>query len=257
MFKRYIFRMNLGILLITVFSFCGFSNLSMRDVETAIIEQNYEQAKQIAEQLLTSAPNEDQSYELRYYLGLCDLRLERYDEARKVFDRLIKKKINGNLRDKAYLGLFDSYYMDGYYKKALQVINRLSKLSPKSEFLSLIYLKLARVNLKLARWYKAREYLEKIITEFPNSLEVHSAKQLLNEKQYFSVQVGAFMDHQRAEKLITELKEKGEYAYMVETYDPKDQKFYRVRVGQLVLLDSAQKLKLKLSKEGYPAQIYP
>ncbi len=197
------------------------------------------------------------SYDLLYYSGLCDVRLGHYDEARKTFIGLAKKKTDENLRDKAYLGLFDSYYMDGYYKKARHSISRLLKLSPKSEFLSLIYLKIERANLKLAKWYKAREYLKKITTDFPDSFEVHVAKQLLNEKQYFAVQVGAFIDHQRAEKLTTELKKKGEYAYIVETIDQKNRKFYRVRVGQLVLLDNAQKLKLKLSKEGYPTQIYP
>ncbi len=57
--------------------------------------------------------------------------------------------------------------------------------------------------------------------------------------------------------MTSELQQKGEYAYIVETVDPQGRKFYRVRVGQLVLLDEAQKLKSKLSKAGYPTEIYP
>ncbi len=99
--------------------------------------------------------------------------------------------------------------------------------------------------------------LKKITKRFPESLEAHVAKQFLNEKQYFAVQVGAFIERNRAEKLITELQEKGEYAYIVETIDQQKRKFYRVRVGQIALMDEAQKLKLKLSEAGYPSEIYP
>ena len=147
--------------------------------------------------------------------------------------------------------------MDGKYPGALKVAEELYAKSPHSEFLSLIYLKLARANLKLGRWQKAKEYLQKITNEFPQSLEAHTAKQLLEEKQYFAVQVGAFLDRGRAEKLVSELKEKGEYAYTVETIDREGKKFYRVRVGKLALLDDAQTLESKLAQLGYPTRIYP
>jgi tetratricopeptide (TPR) repeat protein len=243
-------------LLASFFSF-GFTSVSINDVEMAIIGKEYEQAKQVATQLLLQEPTDEQKLELHYYVALCDLRLGEYSQAKKAFSELIKNKDNVNLRDKAYLGLFDVYYIDGQHKKALKVISRLLRLSPQSEFLSLIYLKLARANLKLAKWYSAREYLQRIVTDYPDSLEVHVAKQLLNEEQYFAVQVGAFLEQGRAEQLALELQQKGEYAYIVETIDQENRKFYRVRVGQQVLLGKARKLETKLSKEGYPTQIYP
>lgn len=256
--KNQIFgQIHYAVLVVILLSLCGFSDISIKDVETAVINQDFEQAKNIAIQLLSDESIRSQHNEISYYLGLCDLRLGRYEQARKVFVKLTKLKRDDNLRDKAYLGIFDTYYTDGQYTNALSSINRLLKVSPESEFLSLIYLKLGRANLRLAHWYEARKYLEKILTDYPNSMEVHVAGQLLNEKQYFAVQVGAFMDRQRAEKLTDELQKKGEYAYVVETIDQQSRTFYRVRVGQLVLLEKAQKLKIKLSKEGYPTQIYP
>jgi len=246
-----------GLIFLVVLIFCGFATSSIKDVETAIMSKDYEQAKQIADQLLSGETIGEQRDELRYYLGLCDLHLGNYAQAKKIFKGLIKSKKNLKLRDKAYLGLFDVYYIDGQYNNARKTVYRLLQSSPKSEFLSLIYLKLARTNLKLAKWNDAREYLNKIITQYPDSLEVHVAKQLLDEEQYFAVQVGAFLDRERAEGLALELQEKGEYAYIIETTDQKNRKFYRVRVGQLVLLNKAQKLETKLSKEGYPTKIYP
>ena len=102
-----------------------------------------------------------------------------------------------------------------------------------------------------------KEYLNKILDKFPNSLEYLIAQQLLEEKQFFAVQVGAFLDQKRAEQLTVQLKEKDEYAYIIETLDRQNKKFYRVRVGQMARLSDAEELKDKLAKEGYPTQIYP
>ena len=147
--------------------------------------------------------------------------------------------------------------MDNQYKRAHEIIDELLKSAQDSEFASLVYLKAARVNLRLTHWDKAYKYLKKIISDFPDSLEAHTAQQLLDEEQYFAVQVGSFIEQARAEQLMNELQSKREYAYIVETKDREDRKFYRVRVGQLSALNQAQQLKIKLAKEGYPAQIYP
>ena len=250
MVRRFSKNMRFVLIALFILGFCGFSDFSLKDIETAIIKQEYEQAKQLALQLLSGELTDDQENETRYYIGLCDLRLGQYDQARETFIELTKKSINDTLRDKAYLGIFDAYYIGEQYDQAHKIIQRLLKISPRSEFLSLIYLKCARVNLKLTMWNEARASLNKITNQFPDSLEAHVAKQLLNEKQYFAVQVGAFIERKRAERLSNELQQKGEYAYIVETVDQQNRGFYRVRVGQLALLDEAQKLKSKLSKAG-------
>jgi len=226
-------------------------------VETAILKEDYPLAQKLAQDLLRQPLDQATSDEAHYYLGLSYLRQKEYGQARDIFSKLTKKKTLSGTRDKAYLGIYDSYYIAGNYQGAYRIIKRLLKVSPRSEFLSLIYLKTARVNLKLAYWKDAKRYLKKITDHFPQSLEAHVAKQLLEEKQYFAVQVGAFMERDRAEKLVNELNSKNEYAYIVETLDRHNRKFYRVRVGQIAKLNAAQKLKSELSNQGYPTQIYP
>ncbi|GEM_PF-334788 len=240
-----------------MFFLYGASNVQLRDVETAIIQEDYATAGNLAGQFIDSKPTKRDLDEALYYLGLSQLRLANYEDAKKTFNLLLSGFPKASLRDKAYLGYFDSLYMDGKYPGALTVIEELLAKNPKSEFLSLVYLKAARANLKLTQWQPAKNYLKKIISEFPSSLEAHTAKQLLEEKQYFAVQVGAFLDQSRAEKLAEDLKSRGEYAYIVETIDREGKKFYRVRVGQLSLLDDAQKLESKLTRLGYPTKIYP
>ena len=235
----------------------AYANNTLADLKIAIVEQDYTKAQKISKQLLSSDLDKTTAVEVNYYMGLSALNLKEYNQAREYFSKLLKQKINIELRDKSYLGTFDAYYLQGQYKDARLIARRLLKASPQSEFLSSLYLKLARANLKLAKWNVARNYLEKIIQYFPDSFEVHSAKQLLDEKQYFAVQVGAFLERERAEELAHSLRQGNEYAYIVETNDRSNQKFYRVRVGQLAKLKEAQTLKSNLSKQGYPTQIYP
>ena len=244
-------------LIIIIFCVSGYSNVTLSDIETAILQQNYSQAKDLSEKFLTVETYEEASLKATYYLALSHLRLRNYANALENFDQLIKKKPDKILLDRCYLGIIDAHYLKEDYLEAFEACERLMKISPGSDFLSLIYLKFAKINLKLAHWSEARGYLDKILNDFPTSFEATIAKQLKKEKQYFAVQVGSFSERQRAERLVFELKEKGEYAYIVETTDRQGRRFYRVRVGQLAFLNAARKLQAKLSKDGYPTKIYP
>ena len=235
----------------------GFSNIELADIETALIEKDYQKAKTLSQDFLKQAPSLAKKDEAYYYMGVSQLWLAQYAEARDSFRHLIRYSSEIRMQDKARLGIIDSYLMDEKYTEALKEAEVLLRLSPKSEYLSLIYFKLARANLKLTQWDKAQEYLKKIINQFPDSPEAHLAKQLLEEKQYFAVQLGAFLEQKRAENLLQELKQKDEYSYIVETVDKEGRKFYRVRVGQLATLAEARELRSKMSRLGYPTQIFP
>jgi len=230
----------------------------MAEIETAVLQKDYKLLQQLSQDLLNQSTDETISQQARYYLGISHIELREYDQARAIFGEMIKKKdLPPELKDKAYLGLFDAYYLDEQYTRAKETIHKLLKASPRSEFLSLVYLKAARVNLKLTRWQEAQDYLQKILHQFPESFEAYTAKQLLEEEQYFAVQVGAFMDRHLAESVVFDLKLKNEYAYIVETVDRENLTFYRVRVGQTARLNEARKLEMKLAEQGYPTQIYP
>lgn len=246
-----------GIIVLLASTQLAFDRSSIDDIEIAVVQEDYAKVRDQAQKLLDENPPKEFQGKLHYYLGLSYVRLGEHFKAQSIFQSLLSQGLDSKTQDLVYMGLFDCYFLDENYTKAHDTIAQLLKLSPKSEYLSVIYLKYARVNLKLAHWEDAHYYLEKIQTEFPSSLEAHTAKQLLEEKYYFAVQVGSFLDRARAEQLVNELKDKEEYTYIVETVDPKNIKYYRVRVGQLAELEDAQKLRSKLSKKGYPAQIYP
>ena len=244
--------------LVFVMALTGLAYSSLTDIETAILQEDYTQAKSLAEEMIKQGDNDPQSLqEIRYYLGLSTLRLMNLETAKGIFQDLLKAKVQPKLVDKIQLALFEAYYLQDNYPKAEKIMEDLLRSNPDSSYRSLIYLKLARAQLKMAQWKKAQVFLNKIIEKFPQSLEAHLAKQLLDEKQFFAVQVGSFTERARAEQLMQELKGKDEYAYIVETMDPNHKTFYRVRVGELGKLKEAQNLKSKLAKLGYPTRIYP
>lgn len=230
---------------------------SLSDVEAAVMNKDYEQACVLASQVLKESAKPQERVQAEYYLGLSQLRMGQYAEARKAFEIVMHASPDQELYDKAGLGLVEGLYMPGFYKDALKEGEALLRKSPNSQSKSLIYLKLARANLKMTQWQKAREYLQKIIAEFPQSFEAPIAKGLLEEKEYFTVQVGSFLDRAKAVRLTEELKARDQYAYIVETASAEGKTFYRVRVGQMASLGDAQTLKSELSRLGYPTLIYP
>jgi len=243
--------------IVMIWFFCsGFSPENMMEIETAILQENYKAGEELSLKSLKENSSKEEIEKINYYLGLCYLREAKYEEAAAVFKKNLSID-NDAMRVRSYVGLFDVLYAQENYDQAFETIEAALDDNPQSDFLSLIYFKYARVSLKLARWGDAQKYFEKILKDFPQSLEAELADQLLNEKRYFSVQVGSFKERDKAENVLNALKEKGHYVYIIETMDKQNNAYYRVRVGQFSKLEEAQNLKSELSVQGYPTQIYP
>jgi tetratricopeptide (TPR) repeat protein len=234
-----------------------FVAASTADIESALMNKDYKQVRSLANDLLKNTKDVKEKDQGEYYLGLSQLRLGEYKEAKKAFQVVMSTCDSQDLYDRASLGFIESQYLLGSYWDALKSTDALLKRNPQSTFLSLIYLKKARIHLKLTQWNLAKENLQKVITDFPQSLEAPIAQGLMEEKEYFTVQVGSFVDQDRAIRLMEELKLNGQYAYIVEIIGPENKKFYRVRVGQMTSLSDAQSLESKLVQLGYPTLIYP
>ena len=233
------------------------AHADLSDIEAAVMNKNYEQARVLSTGILKNTMDPSQRAQARYYLGLSQLRLGQYARSRQEFQALMRLTLDSELYDKAALGLIEGLYMANFYKDALKEGNSLLRKSARSQYKSLIYLKIARAHLKLMQWQEAKDNLQRIITEYPQSFEAPIAKNLLEEKEFFAVQVGSFLDQDRAIKLSDELKSKGQYAYVVQTTSTEGKIFYRVRVGQVQSLKDAHAIESKLSIQGYPTLIYP
>lgn len=250
--KRDFFVIGLALTLTAPLAYAG-----LQDTEAAVMNKDYAQARELASHIIKDNKNPEDRIEAQYYYGLAQLRLGQYEEARSAFQSVMDSHPSQDTYDKAALSQIEGFYMEGLYIDALDASKQLLKKSPRSSFLSLVYLKIAGADLKLMRWEEAGTYLNKIVNDFPQSPEAPLAKQLLEEKQYFAVQVGSFLDKGRALTLLGDLKGSGQYSYVVETTAADGQKYYRVRVGQMSSLKDAEDLKKRLDKLGYPTLIYP
>ncbi len=230
---------------------------SLEEIKTAVLQEDFARVKVLSQEDLASKSLAGKQEEVLYYLALSELYTGEPNAARGRFQRIVDSTKNMDLYDQACIGVINSYYLTGFYREALKRAQQLLAQRPESNYLSLVYLKIARVNLKLQHWEPAQRFLKKVMNDFPDSLEAYTAKQLLEEKQFFTVQLGAFLAQDKALGLVEALRLKGHYGYIVETEDKAGKKFYRVRVGEVGSLDAAEKLKEKLSALGYPALIYP
>lgn len=236
---------------------CGFSDGPLAEIQTAILQQDYAKAQQLAEALIAGQPPKPELQEAQYYLGLSQLNSGEPLAAQKLFEQILSSQPDRSLQDRCELGIIDAFLLEGEFDSALEGAQRLLKESPQSQYLSLIYFKIGRAHFKMAHWEDATQNLQFLLDRFPASPEAHLARQLMAEKHYFAVQVGSFHDQGLAERLAQDMRRKFPYSYIVETTDKNGEKFYRVRVGQFSRLDEALALAKRLSQLGYPTLIYP
>lgn len=253
--KKYYFLFSVFAFFFISFSLNAWA--SLEEIKTAVLQEDFAKVKSLSQAALAAPLAGQEQDQVRYYLGLSQLYTGEYNAARGNFQRIVDGTKDMDLYDQACIGVISSYYLAGHYREALKRSHQLLTQRPDSNYLSIVYLKIARANLKLQHWEPAQRYLQKVMSDFPDSLEAYTAKQLLEEKQFFTVQVGAFRNRDTALRLVDELRAKGQYGYIVETQDSKGDTFYRVRVGEVASLGAAKRLKDKLSTLGYPALIYP
>ena len=88
------------VVLVFVLSFSGLAAASLQDIETAIMQKDYQKAYDLSQDFVGKKPSAPEALEAKYYLGLSELRLGKSTEARKLFNEIL-------LREPSYVG---SYY---------------------------------------------------------------------------------------------------------------------------------------------------
>lgn len=226
-------------------------------IDTALQRQDLARANALIDRFLREVPDRQLQREARYYRGLAFLYENQPDAAQDIFSDLLAEQPYGALAERVRLSQVDALFMGGNYAQALVESERVWQDYPESNFQHVNLLNMARAELRLAQWMDARRDLERLVDEFPGTREAETAQQLLQERQYYSVQVGSFLDRERAEEQVARLTDQGEQAYILDVVDHSGLTFYRVRLGRFPQLEEAQILKARLTALGYPARIYP
>lgn len=102
-----------------------------------------------------------------------------YNVAILAFDAFIKGYPDSRLVPQAYYWKGESYYGKADYALAVDVFNQVVKEYPESEKVSKSLLKAGFSYIELRKPIKGRRFLEKVITQFPNSNEAALARDTL------------------------------------------------------------------------------
>jgi tetratricopeptide (TPR) repeat protein len=219
----------------------------------------------------SSRPIKEQA---QFYLATINLKNGNYSDGRHNFNIFIQDFPESSLLNRARLGIADTYFFEGNYSLAEKIYEEL--LAIKDERVaSIVYARLIDLNSKQGKREKAQDYLNRLHSEYPLGLEAGSIKALpvRIEKEtqkeinppseiqppsgFFSVQVGAFAEREKADKLCKELVNRGEDAYVILLETTVGQSLYRVRVGRLSSAGEAEALAKRLASQGYPTKVIP
>ena len=194
--------------------------------------------------------------ELQLLTGKSLLKLNRVGEARNRFIRIINNSDSNKFLDKAYIGLADSYYIEGNYKEAKSYYEKMIRYFPDSSSMHVVYYKLGECYSNLDDKTLSKEYYDKLLRNYPESLETGILIGKKSDFVSYSVQAGSFAKWSNAKKLYDELNNKG-FDVNIHTAIVGDSRFYRVRIGQYPRLSDAEEMARTLRNKGYTVKIYP
>jgi len=227
---------------------------TLKKAEQAFIKGDYERVIVLGSGQSAERSNPDEG--LLYLTGRALLKLERYDEARNRFSRILNDGDDNDILDEAYIALADSYYLEGDYEKANARYEEAIEYFPESDSIAEAYYKLGECCLKSGNNAASKEYYSKLLNGYPDSLEAGLLAGEGRDFALYSVQVGSFAEWKNAKKLYDELT-KGGFEANIHTAIIGDSYFYRVRVGRYGRRSDAEGAARALQNRGYSVKIFP
>jgi TolA-binding protein len=230
----------------------------LKKAKSLFLQHQYVQAIDECSSVINNHPQDPELLaEANYLVGASYANLFDFLSAKKNFKVIVEKYKGAAYFEDAYMGLGDVEFLQENYKEALKIYNDFLSSGPSKKRLATLYFRLAEVNLKLGdKKEEAKKYLDKLQKEFPLSFEARDARRLSVNEEFYTVQVGAFVNYANAEKFISELKGKGYDVYSVLCM-LSGKKLCRIRVGRSKSLAEAEALKKKLDAQGYFAKVFP
>lgn len=252
-------------------SYARTSVESLAEVEKLFMEAKYERVVTESTKLIDSGSHGRE--ELNYLKGLSLLQLNRFSEGRRTFEYMVERYPRGKRAFDGYIGVGDSYFMEGKFNDAVVAYNEALKVFPDHKNSAIVYYKLGNSYQKLGVNDKAREYHNKVGQTSPLSFEskmvsrnppssmqpsfpVSAPKEMLESDSgdFYYVQTGYFKTKVNADKLCEKLRKKGYESY-VATVLKSNIAFYRVKVGHFESKAQAEAVERKLKVDGYKTKV--
>ena len=196
-----------------------------------------------------------QKREVIYLTALSYLKLRNFIKARKLFNKILSMG-DSNLKQDAYIGIANSYFLEKNYSKAIKAYKTVLSAYPVSDKLSGVYYNLGLIYKAKKDSDKANYYFQKVKERYGNSFEADKTVYLSKNSNvdYYIVQMGAFTSLRNAKKLVRKLSRKKFDSY-IQKVKKRRKNLYRVRGGKFSNKAYAKRLKNKLRRSGFSAKI--
>ncbi|MBN1664528.1 MAG: SPOR domain-containing protein [Deltaproteobacteria bacterium] len=238
------------------------SALNIDQVRKHVFEGDYKAAIVEGEKALAQVSEDSPVVdELHYLMGACYLREGHLTRASDIFEIIINEHKNSRFYQDARMGLGDVYFLRGHFSKAVPIYQKILKEDPATEIKSRLYYRLGRFVFTTGDLEEGKVYVSDMQKPAPPALppeskEKKNAYVLLENKEGYSLQVGAFSQEKNARDLAEQLNKKNYPVYIEEIKGPGKIKF-RVKVGRFKDKAGALKQQSRLSGEGYSTIICP
>jgi len=193
--------------------------------------------------------------ELLYLIGMSYIKLGNYAKAKKTFNDILELK-GAKFREYAYIGLADSYFLEGNFNNAINVYEYVAKTYPSSERITSVYNNLGLSYKEKKDIDKANFCFKKINEQYGSSFEAEKVTYTPTgtKPAYYIVQLGAFRSMSNAKKLVRQLSRK-KYDSYIQKINQSGRILYRVRGGKFSNKSYALRLGRRLRRDGFSVKI--
>lgn len=190
-------------------------------IEKLFLEEKYE--KVIAEADRRIDARSSGRDELYYLKGLSELKLGRFNDARRSFEYILSEYSRSKRVFEANLGIGDAYMIEGNSQRAIKIYEEMLEKYPKDDNISAVR---QRIERRRGR------------AEPDNSRGIY-------------IQAGCFKNRSNAEKLSMKLSDEGYKSHV----EPSAGGLYRVKIGRYPSKEDARAAAARLKQKGYAAGI--
>jgi tetratricopeptide (TPR) repeat protein len=246
-------------------------------LKTLFLKGDYQACAREGEQLLSARNSETD--EVCYLTGLSCLKIGDYAGARRAFEVLVRDFRKSAFIDEAKVGIGDSWYLKGDWAKAVDRYEDFLRTRYSSKLKPGVYYRLYLCNVKRGKQENARQYQDKLKSEFPSSLEAVMHKDIFpvegavveqkisaapaaddavkSGRTFYAVQVGAFSRKSNADRVCQKLTAGGYTAYVEPAPSRSAGMIFKVKIGKFDSYSDAKRVERKLAAQGYSTKIDP
>ena len=144
----------------------------------------YDLAAEQLKQFINAFPNTSQGIDARFYLGMTQLKLKKFDDARLTFQTFALTYQDNPKAPDAWWNVGESYAAMRDFKEAALAFERVKMFHPKSKLAADAMLRASRYFAQAGERDNARRTLRIVLQEYPSSSAVLAARTLLGQ-MYF------------------------------------------------------------------------